>query len=68
MALSLVWWMIVDGIIVTLSIVDFTKDSLKYLAVDWPLHKLVHHGGDGWVQHKGNQEQEGRDGHDGQCS
>ena len=37
-------------------------------AVDWSLHELVHHGGDGGVQHKRNQEEEGGDGQDGNSS
>ena len=31
-------------------------------AVDWSLHELVHHGGDGGVQHEGDQEQESKEG------
>ena len=30
-------------------------------AVDWSLHELVHHGGDGGVQHEGDQEQESKE-------
>ena len=29
----------------------------------WVLHKLVHHGGDGGVQHEGHKEQETKHGH-----
>ena len=34
----------------------------------WLVNELMEHGGDGGVQHKGNQEQEGKQGNDGHAA
>ena len=40
----------------------------RHPAVDRVVHELVHQGGDGGVQHEGDQEQEGKHGDDGNSS